>query len=74
MEIGQQIYDTIISNCGDIKSVKGVTEQALKNMRDGKNYPSLKLLKTIFEQNNIPAEIVITVKNEGKKGKTKIKL
>lgn len=74
MTIGQQIFETLVTHCGDIRNVRGATEQSLRNMKDGKNAPSLKTISSIFKANNIPAEIVITVKKEGKSGKTKIKL
>lgn len=76
MSIGEQIYATITAHCGDPKDVvlKGVTRQSLFNMRDGKAMPSLSMLKKIFDANGIPCELVLTVKVEGKTGRTKIKL
>lgn len=73
MEITRQIYEAIISHCGDIKNVKGVSEQSLKYMRDGKSFPTVPYLKKLFETNGMKAEITLTVKNKGI-GKTKIKL
>lgn len=77
MNIGEQIYNQIEKHCGgDIKNIalRGVTPQSLVNLKKGKANPSIGLLKKIFDANGIPAEIVLTVNIEGKKGKTKIKL
>jgi len=74
MTIGKEVYDQIISHCGDIKNVRGVTENALKNLKDGKNNPSVPLLSKIAKANSMVIELVFHVKQEGKAGKTTIKL
>lgn len=75
MNLAQEIYNTLEKHCGgDIRNVRGATEQSLKNMKDGKHSPKLSTISKIFKANNVPAELVITVEIEGKKGKTKFKL
>jgi len=77
MNIGEQIYNTIEKHCGkDIKDIalKGVTKESLLNLKKGKANPTIGLIKKIFDANGIPAELVLTVNVDGKKGKTKIKL
>lgn len=76
MTVAEQIYNTIIEHCGTPKDVtlKGVTWQSLMNMKEGKANPSIGTISKIFKANGIPAELVLTVKVEGKTGKTKIKL
>lgn len=73
-KIGVAFYDNLISHCGDITNVKGATTQSLINMRDGKNIPSLNLLRKIFKANDIPAFVEMPLKVKGKKLTFKIKL
>lgn len=74
MNIGEEIYKAIKEHCGDTVVLKGVTWQSLKNMKEGKSNPTLSTIGKIFKANNMPAELVITIKKEGKTGKTKIKI
>lgn len=74
MNLAQEIYNTLEKHCGDIRNVRGATEQSLKNMKDGKHSPKLSTIAKIFEANNIPAELVVTVDIDGKRGKTRFKL
>jgi len=73
MTIGQQFYSVILKHCGEIKNVRGVTENALKNMRDGKNSPSIPTLSKIFKANGIEAKVDLDFTYKGKKTQTTIK-
>lgn len=70
--LSKQIYE-IIEKHRNPNKVLG-TEATIRQMKEGNLNPTLKTVAKLFEDNNMPAELVITVKIEGKKGKTKIKL
>lgn len=75
MNIAQEIYNVIEKHCGQGNiALRGTTWQSLQNMKNGKANPTLNTISSILKVNGIPAEIVLTVEREGKKGKTKIKL
>lgn len=76
MTLGQEIYNAIVKHCGNPDEIvlKGVTKQSLHNMRDGKGYPSLPMLKSILEVNGIPCDLNLKIKVEGKTVNTKLKL
>ena len=70
--LSKQIYEFIQEFRGEDK-VLG-SHHTLKQMKEGNLNPTLKILSRILRDNGMPAELVITVKKEGKTGKTKIKL
>lgn len=74
MNLAVEIYNALITHCGESKNVRGVTEQALRHMKNGIHAPNLSTISKIFKANDMPAEIVIHVKDEGKKSKLTIKL
>ena len=74
MNVAEEIYKAIESHCNKDIALKGITWQSLKNMKDGKANPTIKTISSIFKANGIPAELVLRVSIEGKKGKIKIKL
>lgn len=77
MSIGEEIYNALVQHCGGKDkeiALKGITRQSLMNLKAGKANPTLSTIRSLFEINNIPAELVITISKDGKKGKTHIKL
>lgn len=74
MNLAQEIYNTLENHCGGITNVKGATEQSLRNMKNGVHSPKLSTISKIFKANDIPADLVVTVNKDGKKGKLTIKI
>lgn len=77
MEIGKAIYEALTAHVGGNDkqiAIKGITRQSLLNIKNGKANPTLSTISGLFAINGIPAELVITINKEGKKGKTRIKL
>lgn len=71
--LSNEIYNILLDQKKEHKYIIG-NPATLSQLKDGVLNPTLKTLKKLFEENSLPAEIVVTVKREGKKGKTKLTL
>lgn len=69
----KEIYDLILAHKGDENLIVG-NPNTKRQMKLGELNPTINTLKDMFKANDMPCELTFTVKIEGKKGKTKIKL
>lgn len=71
--LSNEIYKILLNHKGEDKRIIG-NQATIRLMREGSLNPTLKTVKTLLNDNDLPAEIVISIKFDGKKGKTRIKL
>lgn len=70
--LSAQIYD-IIEKHRSPEKVRG-NDATKRQMKNGTLNPTLRTVSELFKENDMPAELIITVREDGKTGKTKLPL
>lgn len=74
LNLAKEIYKALISHCGKIDDVKGVTRTTLEGYKSGKGNPTLKTVARIFEENGMPSSLIMEHKHKNNTTTTVLRL